>query len=133
MSAAKVKGMLDDTIRQAPPPITWPQQPKTAKSKRDKKSGITIIKARMATADDEAKIEALKAKVNVLQEAAAKTRQLLLDLSKDLASQAEAQGSVGYDHIHRLRQVTTFEPHDSVPNLHEYGHVDIVISTLRED
>ncbi|KAJ5786412.1 uncharacterized protein N7503_011624 [Penicillium pulvis] len=26
-----------------------------------------------------------------------------------------------------LREVTTFEPHDSAPNLHEYGRVDIVI------
>jgi hypothetical protein len=71
LSAAKVKDRLDDTIRQALPPITWPQQPKTAKSRREKNSGITIIKTRMATADDEAEIEALKAKVNVLQEAAA--------------------------------------------------------------
>ncbi|KAJ5758644.1 hypothetical protein N7520_005800 [Penicillium odoratum] len=62
LSTAKVKDMLDDTVRQALPPITWPPQ-LSNKSKRKKTSGITIIKTRMATADDEGETEALKAKI----------------------------------------------------------------------
>lgn len=94
VAAGKVQDMLDDTIRQALPPITWPQPLKKTKTKRERKSGITIIKTRMATASDDAEVEALKAEINVLKKAAAEMRQTVLEFSQEVASQAEEQSAV---------------------------------------